>query len=402
MNDPVNRTYDPFDNMQDSVDWSVLSKLRERGVCEVSAGLYAFARHADADDALRNGGGKTPEFSHAAGMRRSGTTVDPDEQLMSELDGPRHAHIRRLLMAALQPRLLAAAEPFIGKVAHELLDRLQDTTGPVDLVEAFAAPIPAYVVAHLLGLPATDVQQFRTWSDEVVRGQYSQGDDTGHGGFASAHPEFAGYLDELIARRTAQPQDDFLSLAVTAEHDGKRFSPSQARTLIMHLIVAGNETTTHLITNLLERAIGDGDLYARLRADRSLIPVAIEESLRLDPPVLMRAVTCIRDNARGAVTVPAGARVVVSIAAANRDPAVFADPETFSLSRTGKARHLSFGAGAHFCPGAGLARIEAAVAVDAFLDRVSHPALDLGWSRRKVPVFWANGPRTLSVHPGTV
>jgi cytochrome P450 len=391
--------YDPFDRAPESVDWSALADLRRGGAREITPGLFVFARHGDADDALRNGGGKNPEFSHAAGMRVAGTDVDPQEQLMSELDGPRHAHIRRLLMAALQPRLVAAVAPFVREVADQLLDRLPPA-GPVDLVEAFAAPIPASVVAYLLGLPGRDVDQFRAWSDEVVRGQYSTGDASGRSGFGEAHPAFASYLDDLIARRTADPREDFLSLVVTAEHDEVRFTPVQARTLLMHLIVAGNETTTHLITNLLDRLISEPALYARLRADRALVPVAIEESLRLDPPVLMRAVTCVRDSDRGPVVVPAGSRVAVSIAAANRDETCFADPDAFRLDRTDPTRHLSFGAGAHFCPGAGLARVEATVAIDAFLDRLPRPRIAPGFRRRKVQVFWANGPQTLSIHTG--
>jgi cytochrome P450 len=323
---------------------------------------------------------------------------------MSELDGPRHAHIRRLLMAALQPKLVAAVDPFVRTVAHRMLDRLvsvqerEQPNGPVDLVSAFAAPIPAVVIAHLLGLPEPDIERFRAWSDEVVASQYTHRD--GRDGFAASHPAFARYLDDLVAQRSARPGEDFLSLLVTAEQDGARFTPVQVRTLMMHLIVAGNETTTHLIANLLERLIADPELYRTLRADRRLLPAAIEESLRLDPPVLMRAVTCVRDSIRGAVVVPAGSRVVVSIAAANRDEREFPEPEAFRLDRPDGRRHLSFGAGAHYCPGAQLARVEATAAVDVFLDRATEPALLPGWQRRKVRVFWANGPQALPVAAG--
>jgi cytochrome P450 len=391
--------YDPFDNAPETVEWSRLRTLRQEAATEVTPGIYVLARYADADDALRNGGGKRPEFSHAGGMRIAGTPAPPEEQLMSELDGPRHAHIRRLLMSALQPKLVAAVAPFVRQVAHLMLDHIAGPnaagTDPVDLVSAFAAPIPAFVVAHLLGLPEGDIERFRAWSDEVVGSQYTHQD--GREGFAISHPAFARYLDDLVAERTARPGSDFLSLVVTAEHDGERFAPVQIRTLMMHLIVAGNETTTHLIANLLERLIGHPALYRRIANDRSLLPAAVEESLRLDPPVLMRAVTCVRDSARGSVVVPAGSRVVVSIAAANRDERVFPDPDAFRLDRLDGRRHLSFGAGAHFCPGAQLARVETLAAVDVFLDRVAAPALVPGWRRRKVRVFWANGPQALPV-----
>lgn len=385
-------TYDPFDNSPESVDDDLLRHLRTERVTEVSPGLVVLGRYVDVDHALRNGGGKNPEYSHHAGMRVAGTTVPDDERLMSELDGPAHAHIRRLLTTALHTRLVAAAEPFVREVADRLLDRLPET---FDVVGDFAAPIPAYVVAHLLGLPADDVDRFRAWSDEVVSGQYT--DRGQRDGFAAAHPEFAAYLDGLVADRTARPGTDFLSRVVTAEHAGVRFTPVQARTLLMHLIVAGNETTTHLIANLLDRLIRDPALYARVRADRSLVAPAVEESLRLDPPVLVRALTCVRDSPRGERTVPAGARVVVSIVAANRDPTAFGQPDAFTLDRSDAGRHLAFGAGAHFCPGAQLARVEATAAVDTFLSRVAEPTPVDGWTRRKVRVFWANGPQTMPV-----
>jgi cytochrome P450 len=390
--------YDPFDNAPESVDWNTLRSLREAGPTELVPDLYVLARHLDADHALRNGGGKSPEFSHVNGMRPARTKPDPQEELMSEIDGPHHSDIRKLLMAAMQPRIVAALEPYVRSIANDLLDRMPEGAA-VDLVESYAAPIPAYVVARLLGLPDADVEQFRAWSDEVVAGQYTRGNATGSGGFAASHPDFARYLDAVIAQRRTRPSGDFLSRVVTVEHDGMRFTPVQARTLVMHLIVAGNETTTHLITNLLERAIADPVLYSRLRADAALVPNAIEESLRLDPPVLMRALTCVQPSERGDVTLPAGARVVVSIAAANRDPTVFADPDVFRIDRD-QRRHLAFGAGAHFCPGAGLARLEAVAAVQTFVERVAVASIAADWRRRKVQIFWANGPKTLTVRVG--
>jgi len=385
---------DPFDSRPESVDWDQLAELRERSATEIDNGMYVIARYAEAAAAFRNGGGKNPHFSHAAGMRADSAADGPaDEQLMSEIDGPRHADVRRLLMMALQPRLVARAEPQIRQIAHRLLDDLA-STAEADLVEHFAAPIPAFVMAHLLGLPDSDVPQFQQWADEVVAGQY---ESSANQGFAAAHPDFSAYLDRLIHDRSTTPQADFLTHLVQAQSAGVRFSPGEIRTLIMHLIVAGSETTRHLISNVIYRLITTPGWYARVRRDRDLVVPAIEESLRLDPPVLMRAVTCVQDvTGCDAAVIPSGTRVIISIAAANRDPAVFVDADAFAPDRARPA-HLAFGGGAHFCPGAQLARLEAAVSLDVFLDRVAAPTIEGTWAPRKVPVFWANGPRSLPV-----
>jgi cytochrome P450 len=214
-------------------------------------------------------------------------------------------------------------------------------------------------------------------------------------GLKGAHPEFADYIDALADERRRQPQDDLLSRMVTAEVDGQTFSVTQIRSSLAHLIMAGNETTANLIANVLHHLLSHPDDYDRVRADRSLLLNTIEESLRVDPPVLLQPRTTVEDVEMRGTAVPKGARVILSLAAANHDPGVFDDPETFDIDRENAALHCSFGAGAHFCPGAALARMEGRVAVNAFLDRVVRAELPEGFEFRKHRFFVFNGPQTL-------
>jgi cytochrome P450 len=166
----------------------------------------------------------------------------------------------------------------------------------------------------------------------------------------------------------------------------------------MHLLIAGHETTTNLLGNLLRHLLTNAADMAALRAGRALIPLAVEESLRRDPPVLIQPVLCVAPSTRSGHAVDAGSRAVLSIASANRDPAAYEAPDAFLLDRVQPRPHNSFGGGPHFCPGAPLARLEARVALEVFIDKVDDASLDPEQGDHKVPVFWANGPERLFVH----
>jgi cytochrome P450 len=166
----------------------------------------------------------------------------------------------------------------------------------------------------------------------------------------------------------------------------------------MHLLIAGHETTTNLLGNLLHHVLTNTAHLAALRAAPALIPVAVEESLRRDPPVLIQPVLCVASATCSGRAVDAGSHAVLSIAAANRDPAAYEAPDAFLLDRVQPRPHNSFGGGPHFCPGAPLARLEARVALEVFLDQVADASLVPEQRQQKVPVFWANGPEHLFVH----
>jgi cytochrome P450 len=389
---------DPFDSNLTEVPYEEIADMRAQcPVAHLDSGFYFASRHDDVAAALRDGGPRVKVFSHEGKMRALDVVVPDDEQLTGEIEGPRHTRLRQLLMTALHQRLVAASEPFVRELSRSLLDDMVER-GRADHVADYAVPIPSQVLAHIIGLPREDFVRFRAWSEEVVSGDYATQNKSERGnGLQGAHPEFCAYIDGLAANRLANPRDDLISRMVHAEVDGARFNSTQIRSSIAHLIMAGNETTTNLIGNALYELLTTPTLLARVQADRTLVAALIEESLRRDPPVLIQPRTTVTDVDLRNVSIPCGARVVFSIAGANRDAAVFDEPDEFRVDRPNAKDHMSFGAGPHFCPGAPLARLEARVAIEEFLDRVGQAQLDADYVHRKIKVFWANGPEALPV-----
>ena len=387
--------YDPFDNAPCPVAYDTLRELRQHcPVTQLPTGFYLATRHDDVHLVLRDGGPRVKAFSHEGKMRALGVSVPDDERLTGEIEGPRHTVLRHVLMTALHARIVAAAEPFIRTLCERLVDDLIGR-GEGDLVPDYAVPIPSLVFAHVVGLPESEHDRFRAWSDEVIHGPTAHNSAARWISLDEAHPEFTACLDDLVRERTIDPRDDLISRIVHTDRDGVRLTPKQARTAIAHLIFAGNETTANLIANLLFQLLSRPDLFERLQQDRSLIGAAIEESLRLDPPVLIQPRTAVIDTELRGVPIPEGSRVVLSIAGANHDPDRFADPDTFDVDRGNADDHVSFGGGPHFCTGAGLARLEARVAMETFLDRVARAEFSAGFNYERIPVFWSNGPRSL-------
>lgn len=397
--------FDPYDDRARHVDHDVMAELRTGcPVARLSSGYLYLARHEDVARALRDGGARVKAYSHAGKNRADGVVVPEDEQLLAEMEGPRHTRLRRLLQTALHPRLVAGAEPYVRALCNDLLDRIFAVEGEVDLVEAYAIPIPCKVLAHVLGLPEEDHERFRRWSDEVLAGTYPALNRTERGdGLHGGHPEFAAYIDAISEDRARNPRDDLFTRLVETEVDGERLSTTERRVLIALLLIAGNETTSNLIANALHRLAEDPDAARRLRDDPSLVPTAVEESLRLDPPTLMQGRrTVAATMTAGGEPIAAGERVVLGLASANRDERVFEEPDRFRVDRPNADEHVSFGGGAHFCPGAPLARLEARVAVAVFLERVDELRLTPGFRWEKWPVHWANGPSSLPVRVAAV
>jgi cytochrome P450 len=204
-------------------------------------------------------------------------------------------------------------------------------------------------------------------------------------------------VDDLIAQRRRSPKDDFITRLVSTEVDGRRLTDIEARSQLVFLFISGNETTRHLIGNLLWRVIGSPELFAVLKSDPSLIPAAVEESLRLDPPVKFLMRNCMIGGEVAGTPIQAGEKVAFGLGSANRDEEQFNDPQTFRLDRPDGRSHLSFGGGPHVCPGAALARLEARIALEVVLQRVSRAEL-VEPEYVGVDVFWAHGPSRLLVN----
>jgi cytochrome P450 len=347
----VAHAFDPFDPGQAQRAWPLLAELRRAGpVAALDGGMHYVARHAECRAALRD----TDAFSNAAGMKAPGVEIPYEDRILGELDPPQHSVVRRVMVTALTPKVVHAAEPFIRDTAAALLDA-----------------VPAH-------------------------------------GFAGAFPAFAGYIDEKVARRAGELDrgddvpDDVLTRLIRLEVDGERLSGRQLRALTRNLITGGLTTTSQLLGNLVYQLLTVPGLEEVLRGAADAVVPAIEESLRLAPPVLFVARGCVRDTAIGDTPVQAGERVIVGTGSANRDERVFDDGDTFRVDRPNADQHLAFGYGPHVCPGASLARVVARIGVAAFLDRFPPGSVRLapGYEFENVPTFFEIGPRRLPVETG--
>ena len=382
-----------FDPLVVDADDPELARLRrDEPVVRTPSSVWYLARHADVLAATKD------VHTFNASFREPGVVVPDEEQLVNEIPEPRHGHVRRIINSAIATHRIGRIESFCRDLTGTLLGGLLERNGPVDLLPELVMPVPNNVIARLLGAPEEDFAKWAAWSDEVVQGTYPTQNRNERGeGFAGAHPEFAAYVDALVASRRAEPQDDFVTRLLETEIDGRRLTDVEARTQLVFLFVSGNETTRHLIGNLLWTLAHDPDLLEKLRADRLLVPLVIEESLRHDPPVQFLMRTCTADTTVHGHQLCPGDKVAFGLASANRDETIYEDPHSFRLDRPDPRNHMAFGGGPHVCPGAALARLEARVVLDVVLDRVATITPVEPGRYDRVPVFWAHGPRTLLV-----
>jgi cytochrome P450 len=324
------------------------------------------------------------------------STLPADEVPISAVPEPRHGKIRRVINTVVAPHRTNGVEPFVRDLARRLVTDALAAEGPVDLVAALTDPLPSAVIAEVLGVPAEDHDRFRRWSDELLANQQAA---TEPATLSELHPEFAAYLDDHIDRRLADEDapDDVITRFLRTDVDGELLSRGAVRTQTLFLIIAGNETTRNLLANLVHRLATDPELLARLRAEPALVPVAVEESLRVDAPVQVLARAVLADTELAGSPVSTGDRVVFGLASANRDEAVHADPAEFRLDRPRPRDHLAFGAGPHICPGASLARMEAIVTIEELCRAVRSMRLADDFVEQPNPVFWALGHRSLPV-----
>jgi len=389
--------FDPLD-LSNGVPYEGYRRLRaEAPVSRTPSGAWFLARQAEVQAAAND------VHTFRSSFRDPGVVVADEEMLISEIPEPRHGRVRRVVNSAVAAHRLGSIEEFVQKLAHQLLDGLL-AAGRGELVAEFVMPIPASAIGTLIGVPIEDHARWAHWSDEVVQGDYSRKNRTERGeGLSGGHPEFTGYIDATIAAHASNPDppNDFLTRLLRTEVDGYRLSGVELRTFLAFLLVSGNETTRHLIGNVLQTLATRPDLYARVRADAALVPNAIEESLRMDPPVAFLLRECCADIDFAGVRILRGEKVAFGIASANRDERNYEDPDEFRLDRAKPTAHVAFGGGPHVCPGSALARLEGRTALRVFRERVAAFEPEPGYVRAKVPTFWANGPARLPVilHP---
>ncbi|GAB2470533.1 cytochrome P450 [Jatrophihabitans fulvus] len=371
--DPIARSSVDPDVLADPA--SHFAALHAMGPLGGNRMVRATARHAVANEVLRH-----EHFAADPGAapfkplnRVLAAAVDPsalglvDAPSLLAVHTPQHSRIRKLVAHAFTPRAIARHADTIRRVANELLDRV-DPSG-FDLVESFAAPLPLTVIADIMRVPedrrpellrigneaALTLDPAVGWRDYRVADQ----------AIRDAH----AYLDEHIADIRSNPGDDLLSTMIRANEDGDRLTDAELRVNTLLLLGAGFETTVNLIGNAVPLLLDNPGQLDRLKADASGWPNAVEETLRYDAPVQVTVRVARQDTEVAGQRVRAGEFVVLMLGAANRDPDVFADPDRFDVTRAEARQHLAFSSGIHYCIGAQLARMEAAIALETLFER---------------------------------
>jgi cytochrome P450 len=306
---------------------------------------------------IRNNLDRMPEFlrQSAQGLRS-----------MLVMDPPDHTRVRKLVNRAFTPKRIAALRPHIEEIVRELADEAA-AAGGLDLIHDFAEPLPAIVIAELLGVPAEDHRQFREWSSQLIAAIGSPTPEARAAATSAGHSLF-GYLMRTIADRRREPRDDLISAMIHAQEESDALSDEELLATSNLLLLAGHETTTNLIGNGMLALLREPAQWQRLCEEPALLPTAIEELLRFDGPVQATVRVALEDVAIDEHVIPAGALVLVNLGAANHDPEVFADPDRLDIARHPNP-HLAFGFSTHFCMGAPLARLEAEVAFGALCRR---------------------------------
>jgi len=348
-------------------------RLRERDPCHYSrlTGQLVVSRYQDVDRILRDHKRFSNDLGKAARKRSTRDRLTERGQVkksMLSLDPPDHTRLRGLVSRAFTPRSVAEMEPFIRATAHSLIDAAEGRN-EFDLMKNFAGPLPTLVNARMIGVPASDLQLFKTWSDRFARVLEPLGlSERETRQIVQTEEEFGRYFAEKIQERRSDPRDDMVTRLVHAEDEGNRLTSSETIVMLRLLLVAGNETTTNLIGNGMLALLRHPEQLDALRAQPDRIPAAIEELLRYDSPVQADARVVVKDTEICGKTARAGSRLVLLLGSANHDPERFDRPDKLDITRPGPA-NISFGRGIHHCLGAPLARLEGRVAVEVLLER---------------------------------
>ena len=363
----MSASYHPYSRELHEDPYARYEQLRETCPAYFNAELdfWALFRYADVQAASRN----TELFTSKSGAFLEGELEAmrefmPAEGKFQDMDPPRCLELRRVVRDPFLPAAVARMEDTIRAVVTELLDALADRRS-ADLAVEFAEPLPVRIISDMLGLPRSEQQRVSLWCHTMFEREDGRATPAAYeAGYA-----LRDFLTKLMVERRAQPTDDLLSHITHASINGVPLTDREIIGMTVFLYVAGNETTSMLLGNalwLLDQYPGE---RARLRADPSSIPAAIEEVLRYEAPVTHQARMTTRPVEIAGHTIPEGKKVLLMYASANRDAAAFPEADRFDPQRE-SARHLSFGEGIHFCLGAPLARLEARLALEEVLRRI--------------------------------
>ena len=370
---------------------------RREALLKVADTIWFSLAHADVTALLRH-----PKLS--SDETRATTEIGRDEpgalksRSLVFMDPPDHTRLRGLVARAFTPRRIEGLRTATEAIAAGLLVEVaaRSAAGPVELIEAFAYPLPVRVICSLLGVPASDQATFTAWSRGVARSVdpsilRSPEIDAA---IDKAECELAVYLEGLLDHRRQAPGDDLLSALAAAEADGDRITTQEVVDLAMLMLVAGHETTVNLIGNGTLALLRAPDQLDLLRQAPELLGGAVDELLRFDSPVQFTQRIATEDLDLFGQEVKKGDEIMLILGAANRDPAVFADPHRLDVQRDAR-RHVAFGGGIHHCLGAALARLEGFIAFKALLE--SFPRMELAGPPTRRPTFTLRGLEMLLV-----
>lgn len=350
-------------------------------------GQAAAASYAAVIDAERDPG----LFSSTGGIRPE----HPGMPYLIDMDDPDHLVRGKLVNTGFTRKRVAALRPAIVALCDELIDTVCER-GACDFVADLAAPLPMAVIGELLGVPAAQRPMLLRWSDDMVCSLSSRSDPAA---LQAAIDAFAGYAEftrAMIADRRARPTDDLYSVLINAEVDGAVLDDDEIVMETLLMLIAGDETTRHTLSGGTLALLGAGAQLAALRADPALLPGAIEEMLRWTSPVKNMCRTLTADAEFHGAALRAGEKIMLLFESANFDEAVFDAPESFDITRSPNS-HVTFGFGAHFCPGNQLARMELSVMVERVLARLGDLRLADGATVPLRPANFVSGPEAMPV-----
>ena len=355
---------DPYPAYRQLREQSPVSYGNLPGAAINAAGIldrrWGFMKYADVYNALRD----HQTFS----SETAATGQFGQKMVLLQDDPPRHSRLRRLVNSAFTLKRVEALEPWIASIVHSLLDELLDDSGEreVDFVAQYSVPLPVRVIARLLGIPGEQYETFKRWSDAFISATAMSATER------MQHVQaMVAYFGQMAAERRAHGAEDLITALVEGQIEGEALEEWEILGFCILLLIAGNETTTNLLGNMLNILAERPDLWRQLKSDPSLVEPFIEETLRFESPVQRLFRIATREVEVSGKQIGKGDLVTIFYGAANRDPEAFPEPDTFRLDRDLR-NHVAFGTGIHYCLGAPLARAEAKISLTACLDRLSH------------------------------
>jgi cytochrome P450 len=363
--------------------YPVYKQFRDRGPMRLpDSNLIVFSSYRECDEVLRHPASSTDRLKSTIAQRlfaQNGIVRPPGPPMFLFLDPPDHTRLRKLVSKAFVPKVVNELQPAIAEQVDGLLDRIAER-GRFDVISDLAYPLPVTVICRLLGVPLEDEPKFSNASALLAQALDPFFAITGEPAAGMEERWRAGqwlreYLHDLIGQRRAHPGDDLMSRLVAVEESGDQLTEGEIVSTCNLLLIAGHETTVNLIANAILAMLRHPTQWAALGADADRASAVIEETLRYDPPVQLVARIATDDMSIGDTRIAKGDSMLLLLAAAQHDPAEFERPEAFDPDRNA-FRHLAFGKGLHYCLGAPLARLEAAVALSAVTARFPEARLD--------------------------